>query len=486
MANIAWQKTYSPRNDKKGLPTETEHLYVYGKNPNWTPYKLERTEEMDSKYKNPDNDFALWRSDNPCAPNARTHQTMVYAIQHPFTGELLYPYNASCWRYQQTDMLNHMNGWCEYELRDINDADRRAEICGVSPTEVREGIKAIMLKEPLEISQAKAKAVYERGQWPKFYFTKGGLGGIARKTYLTKVEGKLATNFWPYSEVGHTDEAKKEIKTIFEGKCPFETPKPTRLLKRIIDIATEEDSIILDCFAGSGTTGHAVLMENQQKPESQRKFILIDIMDYAETVAAERMRRAISGYPFKGKKEEEIYSKKLTAKNILKAEEFLKEAESISIEKANEYTKISKPKIADNCLKVIGTKIYDDKMESLGGAFDYYELGAPLFNEDGNLNEEVGIDKIREYIYYAETKQPLLRQQDKDEEFLLDEYNRAGYYFYYQTDKATTLSFDTLANIVKSKHEMYIIYADRCLLDEKFMTEHHIKFKKIPRDIKRF
>ena len=62
----------------------------------------------------------------------------------------------------------------------------------------------------------------------------------------------------------------------------------------------------------------------------------------------------------------------------------------------------------------------------------------------------------------------------------------AGYYFYYQTDKATTLSFDTLANIVKSKHEMYIIYADRCLLDEKFMTEHHIKFKKIPRDIKRF
>ncbi len=164
----------------------------------------------------------------------------------------------------------------------------------------------------------------------------------------------------------------------------------------------------------------------------------------------------------------------------------MKEAESISIEKANEYAKISKPKIADNCLKVIGTKVYEDKMEGLGGAFDYYELGAPLFNEDGNLNEEVGVDKIREYIYYAETKQPLLCRQDAQEEYLLDEYNRAGYYFYYQTDKATTLSFDTLANIVKNKHEMYIIYADRCLLDEKFMTEHHIKFKKIPRDIKRF
>ena len=326
VANIAWQKTYSPRNDKKGIPAETEHLYVYGKNPNWTPYRLERTEEMDSKYSNPDNDIAPWTSSDPCAPNANTHQTMVYAIQHPFTGELLYPTNSRCWTYQQTDILNYMNGWCEYELRDINDAERRAEVCGVATNEVREGIKAIMLKEPLEISQAKAKAVYERGQWPKFFFTKGGLGGIRRKTYLTKVEGKLSTNFWPYTEVGHTDEAKKEINAIFEGKCPFETPKPTRLLKRIIDIATEEDSIILDCFAGSGTTGHAVLMENRQKPESHRKFIMIDIMDYAETVAAERMRRAISGYPYKGKKEEEIYSKNLTAKNILKAGEFLKEA----------------------------------------------------------------------------------------------------------------------------------------------------------------
>lgn len=486
VANIAWQKAYSPKNDKGGLPTETEHILVYGNSIQWNPYRLERTEDMDARYKNPDNDIAPWTSGDPFASEAKTHQGMVYAIQHPFTGQLIYPIISNHWRYQQTDMLNHMNGWCEYELRDINDAERRAEICGVATNEVREGIKAIMLKEPLEISQAKARAVYKRGQWPKFYFTKGGLGGIRRKTYLTNVEGKLATNFWAYTEVGHTDEAKKEIKTIFEGKCPFETPKPTRLLKRIIDIATEEDSIILDCFAGSGTTGHAVLMENQQKPESQRKFIMIDIMDYAETVAAERIRRAISGYPFKGKKEEEIYSKKLTAKNILKAEEILKEAEAVSIEKANEYAKISKPKIADNSLKVIGTKVYEDKMEGLGGAFDYYELGAPLFNEDGNLNEEVGIDKIREYIYYAETKQPLLRQHDKDEEFLLDEYNRAGYYFYYQTDKATTLSYATLANIVKSKHEMYIIYADRCLLDEKFMTEHHIKFKKIPRDIKRF
>ena len=99
--------------------------------------KLERTEDMNSKYKNPDNDVMPWTSDNPCAPGARTHQGMVYAIQHPFTGELLYPAVSSCWRYQQQEMLNHMNGWCEYELRDLNDEGQRAKICGIDEKEVR-------------------------------------------------------------------------------------------------------------------------------------------------------------------------------------------------------------------------------------------------------------------------------------------------------------------------------------------------------------
>ena len=257
------------------------------------------------------------------------------------------------------------------------------------------------------------------------------------------------------------------------------------MIKSVIQTICEPEDIVLDSFAGSGTTGHAILDINKSLGY-ELNFILIEMMDYANTITAERVRRAISGYPFKGKKEEEIYSKKLTAKNILKADELLKEAEAISAEKADEYTKISKPKIADNCLKVIGTKVYDDKMEGLGGAFDYYELGAPLFKEDGNLNEEVGIDKIREYIYYSETKQPFLHATDETEPYLLDDFNRTGFYFYYKKDELTTLSFDTLTEIVKVKHDSYIIYADRCLLDESFMTGQHIKFKKIPRDIKRF
>ena len=250
VANISWQRTYSTRNDSKGIVSEVEHLLVYSKLPDWSPNKLARTEEMDAKYKNPDNDVAPWRTDNAYAPGAITHQGMVYAIQHPFTGEMIYPSTNACWRYQQDEMLRIMRGWCEYELKDLNDDEKRAAICGISAEDVRKGVKGIVLAIPLEEAKKKAQAIYERGQWPKFYFTKGGFGGIARKTYLLDVGGKLPTNFWPYSDVGHTDEAKKEIMALFDGKAPFDTPKPTRLLDRILTIASDKDSLVVDFFSG--------------------------------------------------------------------------------------------------------------------------------------------------------------------------------------------------------------------------------------------
>ena len=133
------------------------------------------------KYKNPDNDYAPWRSDNAFAADASTHQGMVYAIQHPMTGELLYPSNGAHWRYSQDVMLETMRGWCDYELRDLNDAKERAAVCGVPESEVRKGVQAIVLSKSLEESAVRAKEVYKRGQWPRFFFTKGGKGGIAPK-----------------------------------------------------------------------------------------------------------------------------------------------------------------------------------------------------------------------------------------------------------------------------------------------------------------
>ena len=248
VSNISWQRTYSTRNDSKGIVNEVEHLVVYSKQPNWNPSKFPRTVEMDSKYKNPDNDRTLWRTDNAFAPGAATHQGMVYAIQHPFTGKMLYPANGRCWTFGQDQMLEIMRGWCDYELRDLNDAHERAVVCGVADEDVRQGVQAIVLAEPLDVSAKKAQAVYERGQWPRFFFTKGGKGGIARKTYLENVGGKLPTNFWPFSETGHTDEAKKEMLAIFDGKATFDTPKPRRLLEFVLKVAGSEDALVLELF----------------------------------------------------------------------------------------------------------------------------------------------------------------------------------------------------------------------------------------------
>ena len=297
VADVSWQRTYSARNDSKGIVTEVEHLLVYSYLDTWSPKKLPRTAEMDSKYKNPDNDVAMWRTSDAFAPGAVTHQGMVYAIQHPFTGKLLYPSKGACWRYQQDTMLEIMQGWCGYELKEIDDAHARAAVCGIPEGEVRKGVKAIMLSESLEVSAQKAQSVYDRGQWPRFFFTKGGKGGIARKTYLDNVGGKLPSNFWPYSEVGHTDEAKKELLAIFTGKAPFDTPKPTRLIDRILEIASHDDSLVLDFFAGSGTTGHGVLKYNSTHADSKRRFILCTNNEggICESVTYPRVKTVITG-----------------------------------------------------------------------------------------------------------------------------------------------------------------------------------------------
>lgn len=484
VANISWQRAYSTRNDRDGIPVEAEHMLVYGKEPKWQPNKLERTEEMNAKYGNPDNDVNLWRSDNSYATGGADHQGMVYAVQHPFTGELLYPVVNNHWRYGQSEMLAIMKGWCEYELLDLHDEERRAEVCGISVDEVRKDVMGIVLKESLESSRAKAEQVYKRGQWPKYYFTKGGYGGIARKTYLNLVEGRLISNLWRQMEVGHTDEAKKELKEIFDGKSPFDTPKPTRLIERIIDIATDESSIVLDCFAGSGTTAHAVLKSNQ-KNHGNRKFILIELLDYADTMTAFRVKKAISGYKATMKHEVELYSKKLTIKNLKNSDEFIQEAYSIIEKEKGNYPEISDPKLVLNYIKVIASRVANKLVHGLGGSFDYYELGEPLFKDDGNLNENVGIDKIRAYIYYSETHQYLNKEQDLNHPYLLDYLDGTGYFFYYEPNEITTLSHDTLTIVPKSA-DHYVIYADICAISKEELAQKNITFKKIPRDINRF
>jgi len=420
VSNISWQRTYSTRNDSKGIVNEVEHILVYSKLPDWQPSKLPRTVEMNAKYKNPDNDTTLWRTDNAFAPGAASHQGMVYAIQHPFTGKMLYPSASACWRYQQDQMLEIMQGWCDYELRDLHDDEKRAEVCGVSVNDVRKGVMGIVLSKSLEESAAHATFVYKRGQWPRFFFTKGGQGGIARKTYLENVGGKLPTNFWSHNDTGHTDEAKKELLSIFKGKAPFDTPKPSRLIQFVLQIVGDKDAIILDSFAGSGTAAHAVLNMNKQDG-GHRKFILVEMGDYAESITAERVRRVINGYG-EGNK----------------------------------------------------------AVEGTGGGFSFYELDDALLI-NGMLNPNAAEEKIRAYVYYTETR-CALPAASENEKYLLGVHENHAYYFYYEADRMTTLNRAFLQTI-QTRAEGYLIYADSNTLSAEDMARFHITFKKIPRDI---
>ena len=298
--NISWQKNYSPRNDSNSITAEVENIVIYSKNAGWNPKKLPRTEKTDSNYKNPDNDKEPWTSSDASAPDSRGHQGMVYAIQHPLTGELIYPANNRHWGYDQKEMLRIMKGWMPYELKDIGDAEKRASICGISIDDVRKEVKAIMAVD-YDTYLPSAKKLFKSGPWPRLYFTENdGTGGIRRKTYISEVDGIMVTNFWPHTETGHTDEATKELKDLFDGVIPFDKPKPVRLIKRILQIASNDNDTILDFFSGAATTAHAVMLLNATETDSNRKFIMVQIPEATDNpdyptlceVGKERIRRA--------------------------------------------------------------------------------------------------------------------------------------------------------------------------------------------------
>lgn len=255
----------------------------------------------------------------------------------------------------------------------------------------------------------------------EFYFRKNG------KIYCRKKREKINPPS-VLKDIASSKTGSAELLKIL-GANNFDFPKPSDLIKYLIDLATKPGDIILDSFAGSGTAGHSVLKLNIEN--DPRYFILIQMNEFdkegvevkvCELITAERIKRVIQGY---------------------------------------------------------------SDVEGIDGAFDYYILGKPLFKNNGNLNEAVGEDNIRNFIYYTETKLPLTKERTKENWYLLDNFNQTGYYFYYEKDKLTTLDLESLS-IVKEKAEQYLIYADNCLLDKDYMLKHNIIFKKIPRDIKRF
>lgn len=252
-----------------------------------------------------------------------------------------------------------------------------------------------------------------KGQITTFEITKtGAIEMIKKRETVSHVLSVL-------SNLGSTQNMGNELARM---GISFDFPKPVQLIQYLLGFYSNADDIILDSFAGSGTTAHAVL--NMNKADGgHRKFILVEMMDYADSITAERVKRVINGYG-EGK----------------------------------------------------------NAVEGMGGNFSFYDLGEPLMHGDV-LNENVGADKIREYVYFTDTKTPL-PEPHPDEPYFMGVHIGSAYYFYYEKQAVTTLNREFL-HTVKTKADAYVIYADLCTLSEAELEKYHITFKKIPRDITR-
>lgn len=318
LAIINWQKSYSPRSDNRHVSTATEYVLVYAKEERLAKTGLElRTESMDARYLNRDGDTKLWKAGDYSGPKALTHQGMVYGIQSPFTGEIHYPPMGRCWVFPQNDTKRLIEKWgASYELKKLDDAKTRAEIVGVTATEVRE-VKALVLKTPLAEAKVAAAEKLKVGPWPKIFFGVKGTGRPQQKRYLEDVKkGRVPMTYWAdeqieepdalgdvswdHEESGHSQTGVNELTSVVGTGHGFETVKPLKLITKIIQIWCPPNGTVLDPFAGSGTTGHAVLKLNHDQG-ADRRFILIEQGrpengdSYAKTLTVDRLRRVVNG-----------------------------------------------------------------------------------------------------------------------------------------------------------------------------------------------
>jgi adenine-specific DNA-methyltransferase len=360
--SICWKTRNTDNRVKTNLSVDHEYILVYSKGAPIQGRLIDR-----SNFGNPDNDPRGPYVTDPLTGKATAVErpNLHYEINHPETGNKF-----------QSDPSR---GW-------ITD---------------RAGIEKLLNEKKI--------------WWPSDAKT----GKPRKKRFLFETSARMpVSTFWADTR-GQT--GADELDQIM-GKRVFAFPKAVEFLTRVLDIACEKDAIILDSFAGSGTTAQAVLNLNK-KDGGNRKFILIEMMDYAETITAERVKRVINGY-------------------------------------------------GEDAKAVAGT----------GGDFSYYSLGERVFDDEGNLNEALSVEKIREYVAWSER---LPGAAIGESPYWLGEKEQVGYYFFYEPTQATVLNLDFLATLTR-KTESYLIYADTCLLDEEFMRRNMIRFKKIPRDISRF
>ena len=380
VTTVIWQKVYSPKNTAKHFSEDHDYIVVYAKNAEaWRPNLVARTEEQDLAYKNRDKDpRGPWKTSDLSARNYYSQGT--YEILCPSGRVIPHPPKGMYWRVSKGKFV---------EL----DKDNR------------------------------------------IWWGKDGNAIPQIKRFLSEVkQGVVPQTLWFYKDVGHTQDAKKELLAVcdFEDSASvFITPKPTRLIQRILEIASEKDSIILDSFAGSGTTGHSVMKLNKEDG-GNRRFILVEMdSNICRNVTAERLRHVSQGY--KNAKREEV--------------------------------------------------------SGLGGGYRFTTLGEPLFDERGNIRKTVKFPDLARHVYFTETGEPLPKQA-KASNPLIGICNGVAVYLLYNgilkdktPDGGNVLTTAVLSDLPKHDGPK-VIYGTACRIGHERLRRENILFKQLPYKLK--
>ena len=382
VTNIIWQKKYSPQNDAKYFSDMHDFILVFAKHKNigdenygWVRNLLKRTEEMNDRYSNIDNDpRGNWKSSDLSVKSYSKEYD--YPITTP-SGRIVKPPQGRCWRTS---------------------------------------------KENLK------KLIADNRVW---FGPKGG-GVPSVKRFLSEVQqGVVPVTIWLRDEVGDNQEARQELKEIFtDVDFPFETPKPVRLIKRIIDISTDKNSIIIDSFAGSGTTAHAVFDLNKEDG-GKRQFILVETEDYADKITAERVRRVIKGV--KNSKDEKL-------------------------------------------------------KKGLGGSFSYFDLGKPIEMEKLLSGKNLpSYKELARYVFYTATGEQFDDKQIDEKRSFIGESKDYEIYLFYKPNleylKSTALTLDRAKDLGKFKKKRRLVFAPTKYLDQEYLDAYHIDFAQLPFEI---
>jgi adenine-specific DNA-methyltransferase len=365
VATVIWEKVYSPKSSAKYFSENHDFIVIYAKSKvDWDLGLLPRTEEANARYDNPDKDSrGDWKPSDLSARNPYSRGT--YAIKCPGGRTIKGPPGGNFWRVS------------EEKLWALN-ADNRIWWGG------------------------------DKNQVP------------AIKRFLTEVkQGLVPETIWTYKEVGHTQDAKKTVLEVLGNEQVFLTPKPVELLKRIVRLSTEPDDLILDSFAGSGTTAHAVLELNKEDG-GNRKFILVQQAFDTKENAAEKFN----------------ICEKITRERVWRV------AKGYSYKTSSGKT---------------------EKVEGLGGEFSYVRVGEQLMGEYRQLGDKLpAYEQIARYVYFTETSQNFDAKQMDKATGKIGEWQGTGYYLLYSPDKKEARALDVeFLEKLKDKNLRKVIYCEK-------------------------